>query len=249
MKASTIRTSAGAVPYECLQEGEGLAVKIPRPLYRVLEFVGPLSLRLMMHSARISVECAPGALGALGRRVNCIYAFWHGTLLVPAYLCRHWRIRIMISLARDGEYITRIINRMGFETVRGSSSRGSFGALEALAREAQAGEAIAITPDGPRGPRHVFQPGAVYLSQLSGAPIVPAGVAIRRSWKMLSWDRFEIPKPFTRVHVVIGNPIRVDRDFPRKKAPELAERLQSVMRNLTRQAADFLGVPLDREEA
>jgi len=224
-----------------------LAVKLPKFMYRVLEVAGPLSLRFIMHTASISIEFAPGAEGALGENANCVYAFWHGTLIVPAHLCRHWGIRIMISLARDGEYITRIINRMGFATVRGSSSRGSLGALEEMAREAQGGHAIAITPDGPRGPRHVFHPGAVYLAQLAGVPIVPTGVAVSRSWKMPSWDRFEIPKPFSRVHAIVGEPIWVDREMPRAKAKALAERLEGVMGDLTRRAHEYLGRTFDDE--
>jgi len=219
-----------------------VALRIPRFAYPLLEHIGPVALRLFMHTVRFSFECAPGAGAVLDQRTNVIYVFWHGHLMAPAYMYRHLAVRIMVSMARDGEYIARVIRRMGFHAVRGSSSRGAATALEALARQAREGATVAMTPDGPRGPRHLFQPGAIYVAQLSGAPIIPTAVAMRRAWKMGSWDRFEIPKPFTRVHFVIGDPVWVDRDLPRRHAAVLAERLQSVMFNLEKQARTFLGI-------
>ena len=225
-----------------------MAVRIPRLAYPLIEHIGPVALRLFMHTVRFSFDCAPGAGGVMDERTNVIYVFWHGHMMAPAYMYRHLAVRIMISMARDGEYVARVIRRMGFHAVRGSSSRGAVTALEALARQAREGATVAMTPDGPRGPRHLFQPGAIYVAQLSGAPIIPTAVAIRRSWRARSWDRFEIPKPFTRVHFVVGDPVWVDRDLPRRNAPALAEHLQFMMFDLEKQARSFLGMSSHGQE-
>ena len=225
-----------------------MAPWIPRLAYPLLGALGQGAVRLLMHTARLSAEWAPGAEGAAGPGVRCIYVFWHGTLLVPAYMCRDLGIRVMISMGRDGEYMSRVVDRMGFVPVRGSSSRGGIGALEAMVRELEGG-AAAITPDGPRGPRHVFQPGAIYLAQLSGAPMVPTAVAIRRAWKMSSWDRFEIPAPLTRIHLVLGDPVWVDRELSRERAQAVAERMQEMMVALDAEARKFLDMESDEEAA
>ncbi|MFH0965600.1 MAG: lysophospholipid acyltransferase family protein [Planctomycetota bacterium] len=226
-----------------------MAVRFPRAAYPVLGELGRGAVRLLMHTTRISAEWAAGAEWATGRGAQCIFVFWHGKLLVPAYMCRDFGIRVMISLARDGEYISRVVERMGFAAVRGSSSRGGVGALEAMVRELEGGVGAAITPDGPRGPRRVFQPGAIYLAQLSGTPLVPTAVAIRHAWEMPSWDRFEVPMPFTRIHMVIGAPIWVDREFPRERVEGLSERLREIMVALDAEARRFLDMGSDEEEA
>jgi len=119
----------------------------------------------------------------------------------------------------------RIIERLGFRAVRGSSSRGALTSLRELQRELARGEFVAFTIDGPRGPRYVAKPGPIHLAQTTGAPIFPFYVAVERAWVLKTWDGFMIPVPFSRIHCYIHSPIRVllDSDFTQSLAQMQAE--------------------------
>ena len=121
-------------------------------------------------------------------------------------------IVVITSENFDGEWIARIIRRFGFSTARGSSSRGAVKALVQLRREMEAGKSTAFTLDGPRGPRHVAQPGAVWLARATGHGILPFHLEADRCWTLGSWDRTQIPKPFATVSLCIGAPVRVAPD-------------------------------------
>lgn len=141
-----------------------------------------------------------------------MYAMTHGVLLPLVYTHRDRGIQVLVSESRDGEVITRVIERLGFRTVRGSSSRGGARAIAQLVALAQEGWDLGITPDGPKGPRFSAEPGAVLVAARGEIPIVPLGVAATRAWRARSWDRFLVPKPFARVWVVYGAPIRFTRE-------------------------------------
>jgi lysophospholipid acyltransferase (LPLAT)-like uncharacterized protein len=135
-----------------------------------------------------------------------ILAFWHGRMLPLLWSHRGQGISILVSEHGDGEIIARIAAAVGLNTVRGSSSRGAERALLGMIRTVQEGGEVAITPDGPRGPLETFAPGAAIIAQRSGAPIVPLAAGADRAWRLKSWDRFLIPKPFARVTVSYGEP-------------------------------------------
>jgi hypothetical protein len=141
-----------------------------------------------------------------------MYAHTHGVLLPLSYSHRRCGIQVMVSESRDGEIIARIIERLGFGTVRGSTTRGGERALVKLAALGRGGFDLGITPDGPKGPRGSAQPGAVLIAARAEVPIVPLGVAASRAWRARSWDRFLVPKPFSEVWVVFGAPLRFTRE-------------------------------------
>jgi lysophospholipid acyltransferase (LPLAT)-like uncharacterized protein len=161
-----------------------------------------------------------------GRRV--LFALWHGELLPLLWHQRGRGVAVVISEHRDGEIIARIAESLGYATVRGSSSRGASRALLGLTRAIDEGRDGAITPDGPRGPAHVFAPGAAVAAQRTGAPIVPIRAHASRAWRLKSWDRFLIPKPFALVTVTIGPLTSVIADSPRAAAAQ-SEALQRVL--------------------
>jgi lysophospholipid acyltransferase (LPLAT)-like uncharacterized protein len=134
-----------------------------------------------------------------------IFTLWHGQLLPLLYLHRNEGIAILISEHGDGEIIARIATSLGYRTVRGSTSRGAARALLGLTRVIDEGRDVAITPDGPRGPARSFAPGTLVVAQRSGAPILPIAAAASGAWHLQSWDRFLIPRPFSRVHVAYGD--------------------------------------------
>jgi lysophospholipid acyltransferase (LPLAT)-like uncharacterized protein len=138
-----------------------------------------------------------------------IFAFWHGQMLPLLWRHRGEGVPIVISSHRDGEIIARVAERLGYRTIRGSSTRGAARALLGLVRELESGAEVAVTPDGPRGPARRFASGALVAAQRVGVPIVGIGVSASRAWFLKSWDRFMIPKPFSRVRIVYSAPTTV----------------------------------------
>ena len=146
-----------------------------------------------------------------GRGLHPIHSFWHGRILPATLYFQRRGIVVITSENYDGEWIARIIQKFGYGTARGSTSRGGPRALLRLVREVKA-KGVAFTLDGPRGPAEVAQPGAVWLSKATGNPLLPFHAEAASSWTMKSWDRTQIPKPFTTVAMAIREPIYVPRD-------------------------------------
>jgi lysophospholipid acyltransferase (LPLAT)-like uncharacterized protein len=138
-----------------------------------------------------------------------VLALWHGRMLYLVYLYRRQRFTILVSRSRDGEFVSRILQRFGAHVTRGSSSRGGAQALLEMARHIRSGYHAAVTPDGPRGPRYKVQPGIVALAQQTGAAILPVTYSARWKKVLRSWDGFVVPLPFSRVVVIYGEPIYV----------------------------------------
>ena len=149
-------------------------------------------------------------LAAAGRQP--IMAFFHGRILTAAYFFRRRGIVVMISENFDGEWIARIIERFGYGTSRGSTSRGGQRALLQLKRRMEEGRPAGFAVDGPRGPAGLVQPGAVWLAKLTGNPVVPFHMEASKAWTLGSWDRTQIPRPFSTVSLVVGLPIYVSSD-------------------------------------
>jgi lysophospholipid acyltransferase (LPLAT)-like uncharacterized protein len=146
---------------------------------------------------------------AMGRHGAVIYALWHGRMWLLAARFPRRGVGVLVSLSEDGEVMARILARLRLVPVRGSSSRGGEEAMRALEEWVDGGGSAAITPDGPRGPRHVARMGAVALAARTGKPIVPVGAAARSAWTLGSWDAFQIPRPGSRAVIAIGEPLLV----------------------------------------
>jgi len=133
-----------------------------------------------------------------------IYCFWHNRIPIATYFWRKRGIVVMSSRSFDSEYIARFIQRFGYGAARGSSTRGARAALIQMIRAVRSGKSAAFTVDGPKGPIYEAKPGALLLAAKSGAAILPFSISLEHCWRLPSWDRIEIPKPFTRAVVVIG---------------------------------------------
>jgi lysophospholipid acyltransferase (LPLAT)-like uncharacterized protein len=140
-----------------------------------------------------------------------VMAFWHGRILPATFYFRRRGIVVITSENFDGEWIARIIERFGYGTARGSTSRGALKAMHQLVREMRAGRPAGFTLDGPRGPARVAQAGAVWLASVSGNPLLPFHLEASSHWSLKSWDRTQIPKPFSTVAIVVGEPMEVAR--------------------------------------
>ena len=153
-------------------------------------------------------------------RRGFIFSLWHGHLLPLLWYHRHQGVVVLISEHRDGELVARAASSLGFGLIRGSTTRGAGRALISLVRVLQSGGEVAITPDGPRGPAAKFAPGALVAAQRSDSFILPVVAVADRAWRLKSWDRFLIPKPFARVTIGYGNPAKVLARTPREAADE-----------------------------
>ena len=138
-----------------------------------------------------------------------VMAFWHGRILPATYYFRNRGIVVITSENFDGEWIARIIERFGYGTARGSSTRGARRATRQLLRAMKAGRPVGFTLDGPKGPARVAQPGAVWLAGATGNPVLPFHLEASSAWTVNSWDRTQVPKPFSTVALVVGPPQQV----------------------------------------
>ena len=152
-----------------------------------------------------------------------VLAFWHGRILPATLYFRNRGIVVITSDNFDGQWIAGIIERFGYGTARGSTSRGARRALLQMRRDMAAGRAVAFTIDGPRGPARVAQAGAVWLAMATGNPVVPFHLEASRHWTVSSWDRAQIPKPFTTVALAIGEPFNVAADVAEAPDPDQGE--------------------------
>jgi len=173
-----------------------------------------------------------------GRRP--IMAFWHGRVLTATYFFRDRGIVVMISENFDGEWIARIIERFGFRTSRGSTSRGGPRALMQLKRDMEGGYPSGFAVDGPRGPARKAQPGAIWLAKLTGCPVVPFHLEASSYWTLKSWDRTQIPRPFSTVALSVGEPIDVAADADEATLETKRVQLEHALQALEERAARLL---------
>ncbi|NPB03667.1 MAG: lysophospholipid acyltransferase family protein [Thermotogae bacterium] len=169
-----------------------------------------------------------------------VAVFWHGRMLILPVVFKDVadRVSVLISNHRDGELAAKVIRELGFKVVRGSTGRGKGGSSAFLKMLSllEKGESVAITPDGPRGPREVMKEGAIKLSRKSGAPLLPITFGCSRGYKLSSWDRFLIPAPFSKCRVIVGRPI-YPQDF--ESDEEMKSYAEKSLKELTLRAERF----------
>ncbi len=165
-----------------------------------------------------------------------VMAFWHGRLLGATYYFRGRSIVVITSENFDGEWIARIIERFGYLTARGSTSRGARRALRALRQHMAAGRPAGFAVDGPRGPARRAQPGAVWLAKVTGNPILPFHIEAARHWTVKSWDRTQVPRPFSTMALVVGAPVEVPDDAGSALIERVRLELEHTLHALERRA-------------
>lgn len=204
--------------------------------------LGSWIIRLIFSTARIRCEGPPlERLRMLNRRGQFIAAIWHSRILIFSHLYRGWKASILVSRSDDGEIIARILQRQGFETVRGSTNKGGRQALALLIRKIREGGSAVMIPDGPQGPRCRVQPGIILLAQKTGVPIYPMSYSARHAKIFSSWDRFMLPRPFTECCVVYGDPIRVPADADENVRADYRRRLEDALYAITLKADRYFG--------
>jgi lysophospholipid acyltransferase (LPLAT)-like uncharacterized protein len=202
-----------------------LTIRIADRLFHALiTFIGP--------SIRWEFEGGEHLESLYRNRQHAIYCFWHNVIFLNTWFWRDRAAVVMASQSFDGEYIARIVQRFGYGASRGSSSRGGARALIGLDGALRAGYDAAFTVDGPRGPIHRAKPGPILLAKRSGHAIVPVHVSSSSYWELKSWDRMQIPKPFSRALVRVAEPIYVPRDADDERMECDRQRLQNSLDEL-----------------
>jgi lysophospholipid acyltransferase (LPLAT)-like uncharacterized protein len=170
---------------------------------------------------------------------RAIFTFWHSCIFSATWLWRKRGIVVMSSRSRDAEYVGRFIKRFGYGTARGSATRGGGRALAEMAECLSNDLHVGFTIDGPRGPAYVAKPGAVTLARHTGQAILPFHIAARRAVELPSWDRLQIPLPFTRAVAVVAEPIYIDHNASSEEVASKQEALQAALDRLRLQAEEL----------
>jgi lysophospholipid acyltransferase (LPLAT)-like uncharacterized protein len=207
----------------------------PKPAQRIIAWAVFLVESLVTTSLRCRWRDRSGLADRKAPPV--IFCLWHNRLATAMVVYRrhHRRIAALVSASRDGALLAAVLGRFGVEQVRGSTSRRGPQALLELMSRAQMGFDLALTPDGPKGPRYVVQPGVIALAQLTGMPIIPVTCNARRKICLKSWDAFQIPLPFSRCDLILDEPIHVAREAD---APEREARRQQLETSLRQSSRD-----------
>lgn len=170
---------------------------------------------------------------------NFVLAFWHGTMILPWYLHGATDFAALTSKSKDGDLLANILKNWKYRVVRGSSSTGGDVALGIMVDYARNKYSIAITPDGPRGPKQQFKAGAVITAKKSGIPLILAGVGFKKKKTLNNWDRFEIPHFFTKAKIIYSEPIYVDNNLSYEETSAIISKCDEELNRLQQSAQDF----------
>lgn len=196
----------------------------------LISWAGYLFIRTVGATLHYTFIPEPGCLAdSYGPAPPSIWCFWHRSVLPAAYRFRNKKLAVMTSRSFDGEYIARIIQKLGFIPVRGSSSRGAVGALLGMRQQLEQDHSVVFTIDGPRGPRYVAKPGPVLLAKKTGISINCFYVAVERAWILNSWDQMIIPKPFSRAAIYASSPMYVPADATDEQMSALHQHMQETL--------------------
>lgn len=192
-------------------------------------------LQVLARTLRYEIDDRADVIGRPGKG-NYIAALWHNRLLLISFVLKRFFPQRpgagLISASRDGDLIADVTKRFGFDVVRGSSSRMGAAALLELSQVLNSGRDVLLTPDGPRGPAYELGPGIIFLAQKTGAPVVPINMEYSSCWRVKSWDRFIIPRPFSKVRVIIGQPQQIRSTSTDEQFEAERLRLQKAMMSL-----------------
>jgi lysophospholipid acyltransferase (LPLAT)-like uncharacterized protein len=221
--------------------GKDARMKIRDPrLIAAAGWLGTRLVRLLSATLRFDHHCigdSPVDPLQAPEREPFLYALWHENFLIPAVRFGNPGVSALVSRHADGQLLGMLLRATGMGVVLGSTSRGGVGAVRELLRPGVGH--VAVTPDGPRGPRRVVQPGVVYLASRTGMRVVPIGVGHRRPWRVKSWDSFAIPRPFSRVRCIFGRALTVPAGLNAEGLNLHVGHLQAELDHLTGVAQDW----------
>jgi lysophospholipid acyltransferase (LPLAT)-like uncharacterized protein len=201
---------------------------------------GGAALTALLKTCSWEINGAGHYRDSWGRGKPVIFVLWHGRLMPCSFYHRGQQLATLISQHRDGDYIAGIVEGWwGFTAIRGSSSRGGSLALRNIVRTLKAGTAVAVTPDGPRGPRERMKPGPLLAARMAGVPLIPVSAGANRAWWVQSWDRFLVPKPFSRIRLEYGEPVMLSAKADEREMDDVSTELEHQLAALTARVDDW----------
>lgn len=219
-------------------------IAVRRMARAVLATLGAWLVRTWMGTLRVQCRCPLPQADPLDGDWdgNYVYVSWHEYLLLPFFRYRDTNTVILVSQSDDGDLLATVSKRLGWRPVRGSSTRGAVAALKTSLILAKDGSrwSIGITADGPKGPHRELKNGCVFLASKLRKPIALVGMAFDRPWRARTWDRFAVPRPFSRAALIIGTPIDVPYDLDRDQLEAFRLRVEAELHNLSTQAENML---------
>lgn len=208
---------------------------------KLVLWFGPTLLRWLSSTWRVEILGSEHLESARGEGGGHFMALWHGRMVVglPHHGERDWYV--LVSQSDDGDISEALLEAFRYKVIRGSSSRGGARALREMLDVLHTGAVLIITPDGPRGPRHSMNPGLAWMARATGYAVVPIGFGFDRAWHAESWDRFTIPKPWARVAMVYGEPVRVARTATPEDMDAATERIRVELMRAEKRGFERLG--------
>ena len=194
---------------------------------------------LLCKSLKINIKNGKAVEQFLKEKKRIVLAFWHGTMLIPWFVHRDKNFAALVSKSKDGGLLERVLKPLNYKVVRGSSHTGGSVALGVLVDLARHQRSVAITPDGPRGPVHKLKAGAVIAAKRANVPLVLLGVGYQKKRELSSWDKFQVPKFFSRINIIYSDPIVIDRDLSYEETTKLIETCENKLNELQREAEIF----------
>ena len=198
-----------------------------------------LIILLLGRSSRITFVNRTVARQLQKQKEKIIFVLWHGRIMLPIYVHRNEGITAMVSMHRDGEMIAQNVHRLGYKTVRGSSTRGGKIAMQEMVDVLNRGGICTIMPDGPKGPRHVLKAGAIYMAQHTGAYLIPLSFACHHKIELKSWDRFNLVTPFSKSVIIYGDPIQIPSELTTEEFERMRQLVESKMIENEMMADDY----------
>lgn len=193
-------------------------------------------VNVLLKTVRIRIDNSDSIKKLDDEKKNYVVAFWHGSMIVGWFLHRNRNCASLVSKSKDGDVLTAILEKWNFHVVRGSSSKGGHEALDTMIHLTEENYHLAITPDGPTGPIHKMKPGAVITARRSQIPLLLVGIGMKNKWILKSWDRFEIPKPFSTVVAIYSNPVFIQYDLTKEDTSNVIEDCERLLNELQSEA-------------
>ena len=208
----------------------------------LISLLGSLYVLFVYKTSTINLKNRKNIDRLFKKNESFIYAFWHDQLLIcPLTWQSEFEIKVLISKHRDGDIIARLISKLGFKAIRGSThksgktkNKGGLTSARQMIKSLKNGISIGISPDGPKGPRHKVSDGILSISRLSNSSILPVGIGFKKKWVLNTWDKFIIPKPFNQITIIWGEPLPALKN--EKNINQIKSKLESIMYSLTKRA-------------
>ena len=216
---------------------------------KLIPYVYKIFMTVLMCTCRIKVHGKERTKSVRESGKGLLYSLWHDNNLIAVWALRSEKFTAMVSNSKDGEIISRVIELTGNSVIRGSTSKGAMQAAQQGLRILSKNKVLAITPDGPRGPKYHLQEGVLYLSALTKSPVIPVHLEASRQWEFNSWDTSKLPKPFSTLYVVYGEPVSVtSEDMADEDSKEKArQRVQQAMMKNVEAAKRYAGRVIDQD--